>query len=194
MKSYQKALNVLQKGGVIIFPCDTVMGIGCAMDRPNAIKRLYKFKRRPRNQPTAVLVSDEKMARGLMAKKPDKLLKRIMQKYWPGGLTIIVEASEVVPRLVTGGTSDIGIRMPDFPKLHEMIGELGGPIVATSANFKGEPAPVKFSEIKKDFLKLVDYAIEEDSTGTEASTVIKYLGDGKVKYLRKGDLVLDLNK
>lgn len=190
MKSYQEALNVLRDGGIIIFPCDTVMGIGCAMDKMEAIDRLYNIKRRPKDQPTAVLVSDFKMAKSLMAHKPNKFIKQVMRKYWPGGLTIVVKASKIVPKSITGGTSEVGVRIPDFPKLQKLIRNLGFSLVATSANFKGDSTPIKFSDIKRDFLSQVDYAIEEDSSGTEASTVIRYLGGGKVEYIRRGEIVL----
>ena len=191
MKGYQRALNMLKQGRIIIFPCDTVMGIGCAMDKEEAIKRMYKIKIRPKNQPTAILVSNMKMAGSLMAEKPDEFLKKVMKKYWPGGLTIIVRASKVVPETATCGTKDVGVRIPDFPKLQKMIAKLGVPLVATSANFRGDPAPVKFKEISRDFLSLVDYAIEDDSGGPKASTVVRYLKDGRFEYLRRGAIYIN---
>lgn len=190
-KSYQKALRVLKQGGVIVFPCDTVMGIGCAMDKPEAIDRMYKIKRRPKDQPTAILVSDIGMAGSLMAEKPDEFLEKVMEKYWPGGLTIIVQAASIVPRSVTGGTPGVGIRIPDFPKLQKLIKKMEVPLVATSANFRGDSPPVKFKEIRKDFLSLIDYAIEEDSGGPKASTVVRYLGNSKFEYLREGEVEPD---
>ncbi|MFC1780519.1 L-threonylcarbamoyladenylate synthase [Patescibacteria group bacterium] len=189
--NYEKALQVLKCGGTIVFPCDTVMGIGASMNQAAAIEKLYKIKRRSKSQATAILVSDISMAKSLMAKKPDEFLIGVMRKHWPGALTIVIEASEIVPREILGGTEYVGIRMPDFPKLQKLIKELGCPLVATSANFKDEKNPIKFSEVSKEFLSLVDYSIPEDSTGTLASTVIKYFGGGKVEYLRKGNVEID---
>jgi L-threonylcarbamoyladenylate synthase len=187
-QNYQKALQVLKNGGTIVFPCDTVMGIGASMNEPKAVRKLYKTKRRPESQATAVLVSDITMAKSLMAKKLDEFVIGVMKKHWPGALTIVIEASEIVPKEILGGTKYVGIRIPDFPKLQKLIKNLNCPLVATSANFKGEKNPVKYSEVTEEFLGLVDYSIPEDSTGTLASTVIKYFGEGKVEYLRKGEI------
>lgn len=186
--SYKKAFQVLQDGQIIVFPCDTVMGIGCAMNQPKAIKRLYKIKGRPTDQPTAVLVADIEMAKMTVVDETDRYLNKIMKKYWPGALTVVAEASSFVPKSILGNTSEIGIRMPDFPELRNLIKKLQVPLVATSANFRGEKTPVRFEDIKKDFLDRVDYAIQDDSTGYTASTVIKYLGNGNFEYLRKGEI------
>lgn len=186
--SYKKALQVLQDGGIIVFPCDTVMGIGCSMNQPKAIKRLYEIKNRPTDQPTAVLVADIDMAKMTMKNEPDRYLNKIMRKYWPGALTVVVKADDLVPKSIKGGTSEVGIRMPNFPELQDLIKKLQVPLVATSANFKGEETPIRFTDIKRNFLDRVDYAIQDDSTGYTASTVIKYLGTGNFKYLRKGEI------
>ncbi len=183
---YKKALKVLKSGGIITFPCDTVMGIGCSMSNRKAIKRLYNIKNRSFSQPTAVLVENQQMAGTLIGVKIDKCLNSIMEKYWSGALTIVVKASEIVPQEIMGQTDKVGIRVPNSPQLQQMIGKLGSPLVATSANFFGEETPIRYSQIDKEFLKLVDYSIREDSTGISASTVIKYKGNGNLEYLRKG--------
>ncbi|MBU0976175.1 threonylcarbamoyl-AMP synthase, partial [Patescibacteria group bacterium] len=176
---YIKAEQVLNDGGVIVFPCDTVIGVGCRMDNAKAIRRLYEIKRRPFSQPTAVLVSDAEMAKSLM-RNPDPGLVSILEEYWPGALTIVVEASDIVPSEILGGASEVGIRVPDFPKLQLLISNIGIPLVATSANFKGEKNPLHFDEVSKEFLALIDYAIEEDSTGSMASTLVRFNDMGRI--------------
>jgi L-threonylcarbamoyladenylate synthase len=188
MNDYNQALKILKQGGVIVFPTDTVMGIGCAMNKFLAIERLYEIKQRSADQPTAVLVSDIAMAFSLMKNKPDKYLENILKKYWPGGLTIVVEAALSVPREIMGSEVTIGIRMPDLSKLQDLIQRLGCPLVATSANFNGGATPYEFRAIDPDFLTDVDHAIKDDSLGTLASTVIRYLGNGKFEYIRKGEI------
>ena len=187
---YKEALANFKEGQVVVFPTDTVMGIGCSMIDRGAIKRLYEIKKRPSAQPTAVLVSDLKMAESLMKNKPDANLVKILKEYWPGGLTIVVEALKQVPKEVLGDNK-VGIRIPDHQKLQKLIGSLGAPLVATSSNFKNESAPIKFEDISVEILKLVDYAIKRDSTGSKASTVIEYIGDGQFKYLRKGTIKVE---
>lgn len=183
---YKKAYRILKKGGVIIFPTDTVMGIGCMMTDGEAIKRMYRIKKRPLDQPTAVLVSNRKMAYSSIAQKPDKELSDIMEQNWPGALTIVLEASKSVPIAILGKGKKVGIRIPAHEDMHQLIDTLGIPIVATSANVKGGATPVKYSDVEDEFIDEVDFALPEDSFGKTSSTVIEYLRGGKFKYIRKG--------
>lgn len=189
---YKRAKTVLRSGGVIVFPTDTVMGIGCLMDNAEAIQHLYKVKKRSIDQPTAVLVSSLGMAVKIMKNQPDKYLQKLLNKFWPGGLSIVMEASEVVPQSIMGKTKEIGIRIPRFQPLTELISDIGIPLVATSANFKGERTPVGWKDIDPELLKLVDFVIEEDSTGEEGSTFIKYLRNGKYELVRDGAVKVSL--
>jgi len=178
----------LKKDDVFVFPTDTVMGVGCRMDSPIAINRLYKIKKRPDDQPTAVLVADSQMATLLMKETPDHYLLQVMRSYWPGELTIIVKASHIVPSTITGKTGFVGIRIPDHTLLRKFISDIDVPIVATSANFKGGPTPCLFADIDSTFLTQVDWFIGENSLSDKASTVIKYLGGGHFEYVRHGSI------
>ncbi len=189
-KEWEKALEVFLTGGIVIFPTDTVMGIGCIMSDVKAIKKLYEIKKRPFEKPTSVLASNKLMAGSLINQKMDKELKNIMKKYWPGALTIIVRASEIVPKEIMGYGNKVGIRIPKFQRLQKLISCLGCPIVASSANFSNDKTPLRFKDINKSLIEKVDFVIREDSLGLSASTVIEYLGSGKYKYIRKGDVVL----
>lgn len=192
--TFEKLPKQLKKDEVFIFPTDTVMGVGCRMDSEAAIQRLYKLKNRPVDQPTAVLVSHVEMARMLMSDTDiEPELQVIMKKYWPGELTIIVKSSDIVPSTITGQTDLIGIRITDHRKLQKFISDIGIPVVATSANFKGGTTPCKFSDIDPNFISLVDYFVNEDSYSDKASTVIKYLGKGKFEYVRKGGVNIVIN-
>ncbi|NQU17719.1 MAG: threonylcarbamoyl-AMP synthase [Candidatus Saganbacteria bacterium] len=137
-KQINKAVEILTKGGVIIFPTETVYGIGCAYDDQKAIDRIYEIKKRPKDKPLQILVADKKQLDELVAEIP-KEARELIDKNWPGPVTIIVAASR-------GGT--IGIRMPDHPIVLQIIKELGKPLAATSANISGEPAPTSVDEIK----------------------------------------------
>ncbi|MDD3647178.1 MAG: L-threonylcarbamoyladenylate synthase [Candidatus Dojkabacteria bacterium] len=187
--SYLRAEQFLNDGGVVIFPTDTVMGVGCRMDKIDAITRLYKIKRRPASQPTAVLASDIQMARNLM-KILDPGVELILEEYWPGALTVVVKASITVPSEIMGEKEEVGIRVPDFARLQLLISNLGVPLLATSANFKGEKHPIRYDEINPEFIKLADYVIEEDSTGKTASTIIRYNELGRIEYIRKGGIII----
>lgn len=182
----------LNNNKVCIIPTDTVMGVACLINSPNAIKYLYKVKNRHSSQPTAVLVSDISKARQLIAGEPDAQLQSMMEKYWPGALTIVTKASEVVPKSITGFFHEVGIRIPAHERLRTFIEEIGTPLVAASANFKGDTTPIKFNDLDPKFVGLVDCYIHEDSLGTEGSTVIQYKGDGQFEYIRRSGLEVEV--
>jgi len=156
-----KALNVLKKGGVIIFPTDTVWGIGASLKSQRGIKKLYQIKRREKGKPTAVLVADKKMAQnlGIINKEAEKLI----DKYWPGGLTIVVKGK-------SGGT--IGLRQPNQPLILKLIKNLGTGLVAASANFSGRPAPKTRKELDPQLVKLADLVLSGEARGGPASAVV----------------------
>lgn len=188
---YQKAFKLLRDEKVVVFPTDTVSGIGCSIKSEGAIKRVYEIKKRPFNKPTAVLVSDLEMVKNTISQKLDSRLKKLLYKHWPGGLTVVLKARKSVPGIITNQSHEVGIRIPDHDKLRDLIDKLACPIVATSANFAGEKTPIKYNEISKKLLGLVDYAINEDSFGQQASTVVRYEQNGKLSIIREGAVSLD---
>ena len=203
LKIIGQAIKILNSGGIIIFPTDTAFGIGCRIDNEEAVERLIKIKQRSSNQAFPVLVSDIEMAEkyfmtplpapdcvGRQAGLPEKI-KKLMQNYWPGGLTIIYQANqESVSSLINGGGKNIGLRMPDNEMLLKIIEKIGVPIIGTSANFHDKPTPYTISEIDKRMIKQVDYVISGECNGKLTSTVIdctqnpwKIIRQGKVKFI-----------
>lgn len=161
MEVLSKPLNILRSGGIVIFPTDTAFGIGCRIDNEKAVKKLFVLRRRPETQATPVLVDSIEMAeKYLVTPLPDNV-RRLMKKYWPGGLTIIYPCkTERVPRLVRGNGQNLGIRMPNNPTVLKLIKGIGVPILGPSANFHGLATPYRYEDIDKNLLKLADYVIE----------------------------------
>lgn len=180
-----KAVKVLKAGGVVIFPTDTVWGIGCSIERPEAIERLYKIKQREQNKPTAVLVGSLGQAKALGKFNAQALT--LAQKYWPGGLTIIVKAKLIVPQSILGPNNTIGIRVPNHPLFISIVNNLGCGIIAASANFSDQPAPKKKNELDDKLIKLVDYFIDGESSGLAASTVVDTT-QSPIKIIRQGSI------
>lgn len=184
----KKAVEILNKGGIVVFPTDTAFGVGCRVDNEKAVKWLFEIRNRPKNQAVPVLVNGVEMAeryvRGI-----DNDVRDLMKKYWPGGLTVVLEAQmEKVPGLVRGGGSTVGIRMPDHEVILDIIKKAGVPILGPSANFHGEPTPFEFEDLDKKFINLVDYVVPGSCKIKTASTVIdctvnpwKILREGAVK-------------
>lgn len=203
----QQAVKVLKSGGIVIFPTDTAYGIGCRIDDEEAVRRLFKLRRRSETKATPVLVSGLEMAQKYLEPVPQEVKEKLMNKFWPGALTIVLQSRiEKVSSLVRGGGNTLGLRMPDNQSLLKIIEEVGVPIIGTSANFAGEKTPYKFEDLDPELIKLVDYTLGDSGPhfaqtssrlrpaskaqrGKQVSTVI----DGTVKpwkILRQGAVEL----
>jgi L-threonylcarbamoyladenylate synthase len=147
-----------KKGELIIFPTDTVYGVGCIISNEKAIKRLHELKNDPPDKPTLILAADKTQAfkYGVF----NKAARKLTQNFWPGPLTIVVEAKENVPKIIRGGDGTIAIRVPNQPPILNIIKQIGEPILAPSANFHYELPPASFTEIDKRLISLVDYAVD----------------------------------
>ncbi|MEX0621621.1 MAG: L-threonylcarbamoyladenylate synthase [Candidatus Woykebacteria bacterium] len=151
----------LQKGDLVIFPTDTIYGVGCRIDREDSIKRLYEIRKTPLSKPTLILAAD--LNQVLNYGELDNFAEKLVSKFWPGPLTAILKATDNVPKIIQGPAASIGIRIPKQHLLREIIKRVGVPILAPSANFHTKRAPVSFSQIDKALLALVDYAIDLSS-------------------------------
>lgn len=184
----KQAIEKLQNGEVGIFPTDTVYGVGCRLDDEKALRRLFKIRNRPEEKAVLAVVDCVEMAEKYVS-IPDDVRSKLINKYWPGGLTIVLPCDTAkVPSIARGGGATLGVRQTNNPVLLELIKGIGVPLVAPSANFAGEPTPKVFGDISKDLLSLVDFAIDLPSGGNTASTVIdctqqpwKILREGAVK-------------
>jgi L-threonylcarbamoyladenylate synthase len=164
----KKAINILKSGGVIAFPTETVFGIGALLSQPKAIRRIYKIKKRTRSKPLQVLVASLRQAKelGKFSDQAEKLAK----KSWPGPLTLVVYKTSKVPKLITGGTNKVGLRIPAHRMILKLIRAVG-PIVATSANEAGEKPALTVNEVKQK-LPALDYILPGRVKHGKASRVI----------------------
>jgi len=171
MDKITQAITILNQGGIVIFPTDTAFGIGCRMDNESAIQKLFRIRRRPQTQAASVLVSGIEMAEHYLLPLKSEV-KELMQKYWPGGLTIIYPSKiALIPELVRAG-NNLGVRMPDQQTALELISGTGVPILGPSANFHGEQTPYTFSDLNPKLIKLVDFVLSGTCKTKQASTVI----------------------
>lgn len=187
----QKAIETFNKGGIVIFPTDTVFGIGCRMDNPKAIKKLFKLRKRPVFQATPVLVSGLEMVKDYLQQIPIEVIDKLVDPYWPGALTIVLpcDKNKVFPQ-VRGGGENIGVRMPNYPPLLMIIRTLGVPILGPSANFHGQETPYKYEDLNPDLTALVDYVLKGDPVLKQISTVVD-CSKKPWEILRKG--AVDIN-
>lgn len=184
-----KAIKIIQQGGVIIFPTDTAFGIGCRIDDESAIKRLFQIRKRPQTQATPVLVSSVEMAKEYLMEISQEVSEKLIQPFWPGALTIVLPCqTEKVPELVRGKGSNLGVRMPNHETTLEIITGVGVPLLGPSANFHGAETPYRYKDLDPELIKLVDFVVPGECSIKRASTVIdcsvqpwKILREGNVK-------------
>lgn len=168
---------------VVLFPTDTVPGIGCRFDSAAAIARIRQIKGIVDKAPLAVLISDLAQLELLKVRR-SRLSNLLMEKLWPGGLTIVLTSEESFP--CSGEANSLGIRMPDVDLLRRIIEIVGAPLAATSANFHNQPAPRTIDAVDKGLLKQIDHVIKLDLLPCgRASTVVKIEG-GLLKFIRQG--------
>lgn len=192
-KDIEQAIKVFNQGGIVIFPTDTAFGIGCRMDNEPAVKRLFKIRQRPLNQPTPVLVNGFDMVNIYVTSFAPDVKDKLIDKYWPGALTIVFPCkTKLVPALVRGGGSTIGFRMPNQIELLAIITALKVPILGPSANFHGGKTPFDFKDLNKDLVKKVDFVLNGDTSLNQASTVID-VSVNPWQILRKGAIDITIS-
>jgi L-threonylcarbamoyladenylate synthase len=168
-----EAVEILNKGGIIIFPTDTAFGIGCRIDNDAAIKKLFRIRNRPITQATPILVSGLEMAKKYAVDVPEDIIEKLINPFWPGALTIVLKANmDKVPLLVRGGTETVGLRMPGQQTILDIIKKVGVPILGPSANFHGGGTPFEIKDLDPELVTLVDYLVEGECSIKNSSTVI----------------------
>tara|TARA_Y100000991_G_scaffold132193_1_gene99616 strand:+ start:1558 stop:2652 length:1095 start_codon:yes stop_codon:yes gene_type:complete len=145
--------NKIRDGEMVIFPTETVYGLGANCENESAVKNIYICKNRPLNNPVLIHVCNLEMGKKYVKGLENVLTKHLIKKYWPGPLTIIGEATDLVPRCVTANTGMVGIRCPNHPLALELIEKSNCGIAAPSANISGHVSSTKVSHLFEDFNK-----------------------------------------
>ena len=179
--------KIIKEGGIVIFPTETVYGIGTNGLNKEAIKKLYEVKQRPLNKPISLLVSNIEMV-NQVAKNISKLEYKIMQNFFPGPLTIILEKKDIVPDILTANTNTVGIRMPSGEIARKLIEYAGIPIATPSANISGKPSGTNIKDIQKDFEGKVDYFIDNGESKLGIPSTIVRVINNEVHILRDGSI------
>jgi L-threonylcarbamoyladenylate synthase len=188
----EEAVKILNQGGIVLFPTDTAFGIGCRIDNEESIEKLFKIRKRPTSQAVPVLVSGLEMARNYVEEISEEIAQNLINKYWPGALTIVLKANQnKVPSLVRGGTETVGVRMPNHQFALDIISKVGVPVLGPSANFHGEETPYYFKDLNPELISLVDYVVKGECLVKQASTVID-CSENPWKILRQGAIKVNI--
>ena len=183
---YEEIERYLKAGKLIIYPTDTVYGVGGIIESEETIENIYKAKERNFKSPLIVLVSDvekiEKIA--YINEKNREKIEKLIKRFWPGGLTIILKRKDNVPDIMVSGGATVGVRMPEHEIALNIISRAGGMLPTTSANISGEATPKSYVELSEEFKNRVDIIVDggECPIGS-ASTIIDMSDEPKILRL-----------
>jgi L-threonylcarbamoyladenylate synthase len=174
---FEEITKELKNGKLIIYPTDTVYGLGASIYDEDALKNIYKVKERDYSMPLIVLVDNfdkiEKVAKIDKNNKTFKILKKLTDAFWPGALTIILEKSENIPDIIASSGNTIGVRMPKSDIALDIITAASGILPTTSANISGEPTPSSYEELSEKIKSRVDILVDGGKCPISlASTII----------------------
>lgn len=177
------AADIIQAGGVAVFPTDTVYGVGSLAWDAQAVAKLYEAKGRDFSKPIPVLVDglgavDQVANLGLLPLAMRRVAALLMRKFWPGGLTIVVPHDGGLPDRLTAGGATIAVRMPNHPVTLALLAQAGGALAVTSANRSSNPSPATAEQARADLDGLVDIILDGGAApGGVESTIIILDGD-----------------
>lgn len=191
VKAYREtielAAEIIKKGGLVAFPTETVYGLGADGLNPIAVAKIFEVKKRPAFNPLILHISQKDWIKKFTIYE-DLRIDRLIEKFWPGPLTLVIQKTDLVPDIVTAGNSTVAIRMPNHPVALELIEKSKTPIAAPSANKFGHLSPTLAEHVKKSLGDKVDLILDGGKSiiGVE-STIIQYL-NGNFYLLRPGGL------
>lgn len=182
----RQAIEVMRKGGIILYPTDTIWGIGCDATNEEAVRRVYEIKRREDSKAMICLVDSDNRLQRYVKDVPNVAWDLI--EYATKPLTIIFDGARNLATNLLAEDGSIGIRVTREPFSQQLCYRFQKPIVSTSANISGEPSPANFSEISEDIKNAVDYVVwsrQKEKAKAVPSSIIKLGVDGEVKIIRK---------
>ncbi len=181
----EEACRILQKGGLVAFPTETVYGLGGDAMHPEASAKIYAAKGRPSDNPLIVHIADMDALEDITQSVPEAAVK-LADHFWPGPLTMIFPKKEAVPKSTTGGLETVAVRMPSHPVARALIRESGVYIAAPSANTSGRPSPTKAEHVKEDLDGRIDMILDGGAVGIGLESTIVDLSTGVPTILRPG--------
>ena len=188
----EEAGKVIREGGLVAFPTETVYGLGANALDDKAVKKIFEAKGRPQDNPLIIHVADFNIE-GFVKDIPDTA-KKMMERFWPGPLTLLLRKSSTIPETTTAGLETVGIRMPSNAIARELIKAAGVPIAAPSANVSGRPSPTEMSRCVEDLSGKIEYILGggKSEVGLESTIVDCTVNPPCV--LRPGGITLEMLK
>lgn len=185
-KNVKSAVKVLQNNEVLALPTETVYGICVAYDSKEAFQKMVDVKRRSPDKPFALACASVEQALNYV--EVDEHGRTIMEKFLPGELTVLVNAKKDLPWHVTLGTNVIGIRVPAYTYITNLLDEFGKPVLLTSANISGKPTSRNYDEVLGYFDNQIGGIVSGECVSQVASTIVDLSKDGKITLVRNGPI------
>ena len=183
----KRAAHILQSGGLVAFPTETVYGLGGDGLQPQAARRIYEAKGRPSDNPLILHISKVEELAALVSGMPEKA-KPLMDAFWPGPMTLIFQKSKQVPYETTGGLETVAVRMPEHQAARQLIARAGVPVAAPSANLSGRPSPATAEHVKEDLWGRIDMIVDGGPVGIGVESTIVDLTEEVPVILRPGHI------
>jgi L-threonylcarbamoyladenylate synthase len=183
----KQTLEYLRQGGVILYPTDTIWGLGCDATDEKSVDKIFTIKNRPQNKSMIILVDSVGMLQRYTTDVPEVAFELIEVTDGPLTLVLPARAGAIAPSVVSPD-GYVGIRVCGDAFCATMIGRFGKPVVSTSANTSGKPSPALFSEVEEEIIARVDYTVkyrQDDTERSKPSPVIKIFPNGTIEILRK---------
>ena len=182
-----EAARIIRNGGVVVFPTRSLYGLGADAFNARAVNRIFHIKQRPANKPILVLIEDRNELNRLAALVPPAATT-IMERFWPGSVSIVLQAKEGLSSNLTAGTKIIGIRLPGHNIAYTLVKAVGSPITGTSANLSGSTGCFQVNDLDEKIVDSVDLILDAGSLrGGAGSTVVDVTGESPL-ILRQGGL------
>ena len=185
--SVERAATILRQGGIVAFPTETYYGLAVDPCCEPAVARLFQVKRRPAHKPLLLLIDRIEQLPEVAADIPPRY-RELMERFWPGPLTLIFPANKKLPEEVTGHTGSVGVRISPHPIARELIRKTGGPITATSANLSDRMPAKTAREVWAIFRDELDYILDGGETAGGLCSTVVGLDEGELVLVRRGQI------
>ena len=180
-------ITILEEGGLVIFPTDTVYGIACNCFQEDAIKKLFEIKKRPNYKPINVLTNDISKIE-LITKNMKEKEKELIEKYMPGALTVIMEKNDKIPNILTAGLETIGVRIPKNEIALSILEKFEYPLAVTSVNISGQKDGTAVEDFIDEFENKVDIIVDGGKSEIGIPSTIVKVNDNEIEIIRKGTI------
>jgi L-threonylcarbamoyladenylate synthase len=180
----EKGVKILQMGGVIAFPTDTVYGLGADAFNSTAVERIYEIKNRPKHRHLPLLIADlERLT--VLADPIPEIAWFLARRFWPGGLTLVLPKTDSLPAYLASGPT-IAVRVPNHPVCLALIQRLGNPLIGTSANISGQPAALTAEEVRQQLGGKIDFIINGGKCPSGKESIVVDVTHESPIILRQG--------